>query len=85
MIKTIRAYRSKSHGKLESEMKYHFENRAKVASNSKRQMLQNIMLHEVSTYIFGNPMLTPYDALRCLRHTVVSTIGSNYKRQTRER
>jgi len=75
-IKTIKASRNKAHGKLESEMKYHVENRAKVASNSKRQMLQNIMLHDVSTYIFGNSMLILYDALRCLRHTVVSTIGS---------
>jgi len=85
MIKTIKASRNNAHGKLESEMKYHDENRAKVAINSKRQMLQNIMLHEVSTHIFGNSMLIPYDALRCLRHTVLSTIGSYLKHQTRER
>ena len=36
-IKTIKAPTNKAHGKLESEMKYHVENKAKVASNSKRQ------------------------------------------------
>jgi hypothetical protein len=36
-IKTIKAPRNKAHGKLESEMKHLVENRAKVASNSKRQ------------------------------------------------
>jgi hypothetical protein len=36
-IKTIKAPTNKAHGKLESEMKYHVENKAKVASNSRRQ------------------------------------------------